>query len=168
MEGKLDFLKNNLREQLKLYRQMLEVVRKEKDCLINLDLKQIRECTYEKAALSDDAAKTEAKRQQWVAALADQHSINREELTVERIVDLLDKTQYEELVRIKTGLVHMIKKVHEQNYENQDLVQRALQETQTMKQGILGMTSSKAKTYGPQGKVNDKEDSAARMFEQQA
>lgn len=55
MEGpNLDELQKNLKHQLTLYRQLVDVLREEKEHLVAVRFKEIREATYAKEALFDE------------------------------------------------------------------------------------------------------------------
>lgn len=164
----IEFLRENLRKQIAVYKAMLEVVRRERKALSSLDLKTIRESTYEKEILADDAEKLEMLRQSWIDRFSEAKDIDRDSVTIEVCVEKIDPKSFEEMARIKLALLHIIKTVHTQNAENQSLVQNALNETQNMKENILGLASRAPKTYGPKGTVKQDKQNNIGVIEQQA
>jgi flagellar biosynthesis/type III secretory pathway chaperone len=162
MEGQapsLDELQKNLRHQLTIYRRLVDLLREEKDYVVGVRLKELREATYSKEALLDEAHREEYRRQRWVKEAAAFLRVAPAEVTMELVATrLAPREQHESLISLKLTLVHMVKKAKEMNAENQALVQNALRDTQQMKKNILGLSGDKPQTYGPKGNM----DGAAR------
>ena len=65
MEGiapNLEELLKNLKHQMALYRQLVDLLRIEKEYLIQVALKEVRESTYSKEALLDEIHREEYRR----------------------------------------------------------------------------------------------------------
>ncbi|MGZ3713558.1 MAG: flagellar export chaperone FlgN, partial [Bdellovibrionota bacterium] len=62
----LEELTKNLKHQLTLYRQLVDVLRLEREHIVAVRLKEIRESTYSKEALMDEAQREEFRRMRWV------------------------------------------------------------------------------------------------------
>jgi flagellar biosynthesis/type III secretory pathway chaperone len=162
MEGQapsLDELQTNLKHQLAIYRQLVDLLREEKEHIVGVRLKEMREATYSKEALLDEAHREEYRRQRWVKEAAAFLKMKESEITMEVIATrMAPRDQHESMISLKLALIHMVKKAREMNTDNQALVETALRDTQQMKRSVLGLSSDKPQTYGPKGSM----DSGAR------
>jgi flagellar biosynthesis/type III secretory pathway chaperone len=88
MEGQspnLEELQNNLRHQLTLFRQLVDVLRDEKDHLVAVRFKEIREATYAKEALFDEIQREEFRRRKWVTLAAPFLGVPEKDITMDMI-----------------------------------------------------------------------------------
>jgi flagellar biosynthesis/type III secretory pathway chaperone len=173
MEGQapnLDELQKNLRRQLALYRQLVELLREEKEHVAGVRLKEVRECTYAKEALLDEIHREEYRRRRWGAEAAAFLSVPEKDVTMELVASRIGlPEQYEPLISLKLALVHMVKKASEMNAENKALVESALKDSQALKRNILGLTSDQAQVYGPKGNMGSgTRDQGARFLSKEA
>lgn len=173
MEGQapnLEELQKNLRHQLAIYRQLVDLLREEKEHIVGVRLKELRECTYSKEALLDEAHREEFRRQKWVKEAAAFLGVPEREVTMEVIASrVASPDQHEPLVSLKLALTHMVKKAREMNGENRALVENALKDAQTLKRNILGLTSDQAQVYGPKGNLGSgAREQGARFLSKEA
>lgn len=173
MEGQapnLEELDKNLRHQLAIYRQLVDLLREEKEHVVGVRLKELRESTYSKEALLDEAHREEFRRQKWVKEAAQFLSMSEKEITIEVIATrLAEPAQYEGIVSLKLALVHMVRKAREMNYENRLLVESALKDAQQLKRNILGLSSDQAQVYGPKGNMGSgTREQGARFLSKEA
>jgi len=173
MEGQapnLDELQKNLRHQLTLYRQLVDLLREEKEHIVAVRLKDVRESTYSKEALLDEVHREEFRRQRWVKEAASFLGISPPEVTMEVIAThIAPRELHESLISLKLTLTHMVKKAKEMNEENKLLVESALKDAQTMKRNILGLTSDQAQVYGPKGNMGSStREQGARFLSKEA
>lgn len=162
MEGQapnLEELQKNLKHQLAIYRQLVDLLREEREHIVGVRMKEMRESTYSKEALLDEAHREEFRRKAWVKEAAAFLRMRESEVTIEVIAQrMAPRDQHESMISLKLALIHMVKKAREMNSDNQALVEAALRDTQQMKRNILGLSSDKPQTYGPKGSM----DSGAR------
>lgn len=173
MEGQapnLDELNKNLRHQLSLYRQLVDLLRVEKEFIVGVKLKEIRESTYSKEAILDEIHREELRRRRWIKEAADFLKISEKEITVEIVATkLANPADYESLVSLKNTLLHFIKKAQEMNLEIRALTENALNDAQALKRNILGLTSDRPQTYGPKGSMGGgAADRGARFISKEA
>jgi len=173
MEGQapnLEELQKNLRHQLTLYRQLVELLRDEKEYVVAVKLKEIREATYAKEAILDEIHREEFRRRKWVHDAAAFLGIAENEVTMEVIAARIGgKDHYESLMSLKTTLSHIVKKAKEMNLENKALVESALKDAQELKRNILGISSDQPQTYGPKGSMGGgPRDQSARFLSKEA
>lgn len=173
MEGQvpnLEELLKNLRHQLSLYRQMVELLRIEKEHIVGVHLKEIRECTYSKEAILDEVQREEFRRLRWVKEAAAFLKIPEQEVTMEVVAKQIGGTEsFESLMSLKHALLVMVKKSREMNQENRALVESALRDAQNLKRNILGLSSDQPQVYGPKGNMgNGARDQSARFLSKEA
>jgi flagellar biosynthesis/type III secretory pathway chaperone len=173
MEGQapnLEELDKNLRHQLTLYRQLIDLLREEHDHLVGARLKEIRECTYSKEAIFDEIQREEFRRQRWTRQAAAFLGVPEKEVTMELVAARIGGPEkYEPMVSLRNTLLHMVKKAKEMNLDNLRLVQSALKDAQEMKKSVLGLSSDQPQVYGPKGKMGGSvPDQSARFLSQEA
>lgn len=165
----LDELQKNLRHQLALYRQLVDLLREEKEHMIAVRTKEVRECTYSKEALLDEIHREEYRRRRWVAEAATALGVPENVITIELVGQRLAPEQLEAYQSLKSTLVHMIKRAREMNDENRRLAETALQDLQVMKKNILGLSADKPQTYGAKGTMGaGPRDQSARLLNKEA
>jgi flagellar biosynthesis/type III secretory pathway chaperone len=161
----LEELQLNLRHQLTLYRQLVDLLREEKEHLIGARLKEIREATYSKEAIFDEIHREEFRRQRWVKQAAAFLGVQEKEITLELVAGKIWPDQFEPLISLRNTMLHMVKKAREMNLDNKRLVEQALLDTQEMKRNVLGLSSEQPQVYGPKGAMgNNPRDSSARFL----
>jgi flagellar biosynthesis/type III secretory pathway chaperone len=167
MEGpNLDELKKNLNHQLTLYRQLVDVLRDEKEHLVGVRFKEIREATYAKEALFDEIQREEYRRRKWVQAAAPVLGVTEKDVTMELIAAKFGGPEnYESLVSLRNTLKVMVQKAREMTLDNKRLVESALRDATELKKNILGLSSEQPQTYGPKGSIgNGVRDQSARFL----
>ncbi len=169
MEGQapnLEELQKNLRHQLTLYRQLIDVLRDEREHLVAVRFKEIRESTYAKEAILDEVHREEFRRQKWVQQAAAFLGVPVKDVTIELIATKIgEPAGYEGLVSLKHTLIHLVNKAKEMNFDNKRLVESALKDSQELKKNILGISSEKPQVYGPKGNIgSNTRDHSARFL----
>ncbi len=164
----IDELIANLKHQITLYRQMIDVVREEREHVVHVHLKELRESTYSKEAIIDEIQREESRRLQWLNAAAKILQMPAKEITIEIVGNRLAREHFEALMNLKNTLVVLVKKAREMNAENKKLVEMALHDSQEMKKNILGLTTDQPKVYGPKGSMGQMKDSSARILNKEA
>lgn len=172
MEGQspnLDELQKNLKHQLTLYRQLVDLLRDEKEHIVGVRLKEIREATYAKEAILDEIHREEFRRQKWVKEAAALLGVPAADLTMELVAARIGgKDLYEPLISLRNTLTHMVRKAQEMNADNKRLVESALKDAQELKRNILGISSDQPQVYGPKGNVNTGVRDQARFLSKEA
>lgn len=169
MEGlapDLEELQKNLRHQLTLYRQLVDLLRTEREHIVAVRLKEIRESTYSKEALLDEIQREEFRRMRWVKQAAQFLGIAEKEITMETVAARVGgPEQYEAMFSLKQTLLVMVKKARDMNQDNQQLVTSALKDAQQLKRNILGLSSEQPQVYGPKGNIGSAvRDQSARFM----
>lgn len=162
----INHLIDNLNHQLGLYRQLIDLLRDEREHLIAVRTKEIREATYSKEAILDEIQRAEFQRKKWTKSAAHILNMSEKELTMEIIsLKLGAANNQQNLANLKSSLVLLITKAREMNSENLKLVHAALKDVQEMKHSVLGISPDKAQTYGPKGNMgNSTRDQSSRLL----
>lgn len=168
MKAAMDEIVVILKNELALYKDLLEVLKRERTSLVSVKLKEIREATLIKETLLSEIHREEIARARWNAAFSADSGIDVLELTVDRIIDHVGPAASEALANVRTALKFMILETKQVNSENQKLTESALREAHSMKENALGMSGDRAVTYGPKGAVGKNNERNARLVSHEA
>ncbi|HEY8278242.1 MAG TPA: flagellar protein FlgN [Bdellovibrionota bacterium] len=161
----LDELQKNLKQQLTLYRQLVDVLRDEREHLVGVRFKEIREATYAKEAIFDEIQREEFRRKKWTQQAATVLGVPEKDVTMELVASKLFSEHFEALISLKNTLLHMVRKAKEMNADNKRLVESALKDADVLKRNILGLSSDKPQVYGPKGNMGGSgRDHSARFL----
>jgi flagellar biosynthesis/type III secretory pathway chaperone len=152
--AEISLLLASLQKLVGVYRQLLEVVRTEKETLVSADLRAIQEITSRKQALLETIRQEETARLKLVAELAMKWKTPAKEITASALAVQIqgqDLKTADQLRSVSNALTVLIKRAAEQNEENKSLVQKSLEHICAMKRNVLGESTEKANTYNPQG-----------------
>jgi flagellar biosynthesis/type III secretory pathway chaperone len=161
-------LVNNLEELTKLYRQLLDIVRKEKELLLAADIAKLDENNKDKEALLYKIRTQDSARERYAKEFA---RLIGGDTASPRLLDLakiLHGTDEEKRLRTIHSMLEMIvSRVQSLNKENEEYAQSAL--------GILNgaMTNVKEtlagkKTYARKGKMEYGPDRAGNFVKKEA
>lgn len=158
MEKDLSQLYQILQKLVGLHRQLMDVVRSEREALVSADLKGIQEATYVKESLIQSIYVAENERLKLMGELAAIWKKSIQDLTLPNIIIEIqgrDPKSAEQLRGTLNVLTILIQRISEQNRSNREFVERSLQHVQNMKSNVLGESTVKAETYSPHGqKIN--------------
>lgn len=171
MDGQIPNLENLfeiLRRELALHKELLALVKSEKEALVAVNIKGIRDATFNKESLLSDVQREEASRRRWVADLANHTGLSEAELTAEKVAEIYGSQYFESLVSLRNALRFILLQLKEVNSENQRLTENALRESQLMKENALGMTGDRAATYGPRGNMGMAKEKNSRILSREA
>lgn len=152
-QDKLDALVTVLEEQIKVYRHLLEVVRKEKEILVAANLDDLNENNRTKEAMLIKVRGLETQR------LAHAHEVylalgleGGENARLLEIARHVPEEQADKLRNIHSVLDLLLRRVQEYNRQNETLVNSALQNiTGAMKE--IKSTLEEKPTYQKKGEV---------------
>lgn len=162
MDGKVlhfDTLKKILKRQVHLHKELLDLVRKEREALIATSIEQIKELTFAKEAMVFEVQSVENDRKKWIARLQREFNLSNDSLDLESVIKVLGVEYREELFRLKTSILTLAGRIKEISLNNKELTLNALRDANSMKQNALGISSIN-QTYGSNGKVEDNGKSA--------
>lgn len=146
--AQLESLRSVMSELLGIYRQLLDVLRIERDALISVDVKQVRETTLAKDMLIATLRIAEDKRTQVVDTLIDPE-VSLEDLAISIQAKWPEMAQH--LRSTATALRILVRRAHEQNAENQSYAEHGLKHLSRMRSTLLGEDEPKQTAYGARG-----------------
>lgn len=140
-----------LEEQIKVYRTLLEVVRKEKDILVSANLDELNENNKSKEAMLIKIRSLEADRVKWAQEAHNHLNLQGEPRLLE-IARHLGDQEAEKLRNVHSVLELLLRRVQEYNRQNEQLVQNALTNITGAMKAIKGTLDEKP-TYQKKGEV---------------
>lgn len=120
-------LTDNLEDQVKIYRHLLEIVRKEKDILISAELDELNENNRAKEAMLLKLRALETHRTRLAAEVCSELKLNPEAPRLLEMANYLPNEEGERLRNLHSVLTLLLKRVQEYNKQNETLVSSALE-----------------------------------------
>ncbi|MCB0365931.1 MAG: flagellar protein FlgN [Bdellovibrionaceae bacterium] len=157
----------NLEDQVKIYRSLLEVVRKEKDILISANLDDLTENNKAKEAMLLKLRGLESSRIRYVAELAVSEGMPTES---PRLVDLaihFGGEVEDRLRNLHSVLELLLKRVQEYNQQNEGLVNSALEKI-TGAMNAIRDTLTEKPTYEKKGQMADQGAQSGQLVSREA
>ncbi len=146
-------LTTNLDDMTKSYRNLLELVRKEKDFLLGADLKKLQENNHSKEAVLFKVKALDVARERYAKDLADQLG---GDIANPRLLELAQKLsgtdKGEALRNMHSTLELLVRRASEINQENENYAKAALGNLNGALNDIKGTLSGKS-TYESKGKM---------------
>ena len=147
-------LSEMLEDLVRVYRHLLQIVRKEKQILISANLDELNENNKSKEAMLVKIQDIELARQDVVKALAQKLKVIGDSPKLKELAQALGGSEAERLLSFQSVLELLFKRVQEINKENEVLVNAALQNITGAINEIKGTLSDKP-TYKNQGKMTE-------------
>ena len=156
-----------LEEQVKVYRHLLEVVRKEKQILISANLDELNENNRTKEAMLIKIRALEAERIRIAAAVCQAIGLNHDEPRLLEIARVVGGEASDRLQSIHSVLELLLRRVQEYNQQNETLVQSALANVTGAMNAIKGTLQEKS-TYQRKGEVAAQAPAAGQLVSREA
>lgn len=141
-----------LEEQIRVYRHLLEVVRKEKEILIAANLDDLNENNRSKEAMLIKIRALESERVAKAHSLFTALNLEGDQPRLLEIARHLEESEAEKLRNIHSVLELLLRRVQEYNKQNEGLVQSALSTITGAMKEIKGTLAEKP-TYQKKGEV---------------
>lgn len=137
-----------------LHRQLIEIVRAEREALVQADLKAIESTTQAKQKIIEDIYQVESQRVKLTTHLAMAWKKPLHDLSISNIIiqiQSVDSKLAEQFRSVFNALTILIQRISEQNRDNRSLLEKSIEHIQKMKMNVLGEGSPKSGTYTQQG-----------------
>lgn len=147
-------LSTNLEDLVKVYRTLLDVIRKEKELLLSADAEKLMENNKTKEACLFKLRSLDSHRERYARELAHLTGADASQPRLLELATKLSGDRGEKLRSLHSMLELIVNRAHELNKENEVYAQSALA---TM-EGALGeikQTLAPKKGYGRNGKLSD-------------
>lgn len=143
-------LADNLDQQVKVYRALLEVVRKERDVLVAAEIEQLNENNKAKEAILVKVRALDAARIKLAHDLAQAVGADAAQPRLLEIASKINLQEGDRLRVLHSTLELLVKRLSEINKGNETLVKAALQNVTGAIESIKGTLQAKP-TYGKKG-----------------
>jgi flagellar biosynthesis/type III secretory pathway chaperone len=141
-----------LENEIKVYRHLLDVVRKEKDILISANLDELNENNRTKEAMLLKIRALEAQRLKVSVEAYQELGLNGEHPRLLEMAKHVDDETAEKLRNIHSVLDLLLRRIQEFNRQNEELVQSALTNVTGAMNAIKGTLQEKP-TYQKKGEI---------------
>jgi flagellar biosynthesis/type III secretory pathway chaperone len=118
----LDMLGEFLSEQLNMYRQLLELAKKEREALMASKIEALNDVVSQKTYLSQLLDRVEKRRIALMTELAVSFNCRLEDFTLQRLVNLIDRSTSEKFLQLRSDLTAVIKELKKENDTNKGLI----------------------------------------------
>ncbi len=170
-EGSLDRiylkLENNLEDMTKFYRQMLDLLRKEKEFFINAEIEKIEESNKQKEYILVRLKSLDALRAKYASDLAAQLALDPAQPRLLEIARKIGGPRADKLRSVHATLEILIKKIPELNKENEQYVQSALAHIKGAMNNVKE-TLSGPKTYKREGLKDKGAEQSGNLISREA
>lgn len=125
----MDNLLDVLNEEESQYRELINLSNEKKDVLIHADIGRLQQITEAEQNITDDLHNLEAKRRSIVSDMAVVLRRDEGELTVEKMIEILDKQpeEKEKLAEVRKRLRNTLDEMIRVNTQNQILIKQAME-----------------------------------------
>ncbi len=154
MEKLLSQIYQILQKLIGQHRQLLDVIRAEREALVEANVKLIQDTAAIKQNIIEAIHQTESLRVKSMVQLGMDLKRPFRELTLSAIILEIQGREpkiAEQFQTVFNVLNILIQRISEQNQNNRTLIERSLEHVHKMKKNVLGEASQKAATYSQQG-----------------
>lgn len=170
MEQNIKFIYQALQRLTGLHRQLLDIVRQEREALTHANIKAIQDATLAKQGVIESIRQVESDRLRAAQALAREWNQAEQDVTLPKIIIAIqasDPKEAEQLRSLYNALKLLVQRITEQNADNQALVAKSIEHVEQMKRNILGSSVPKSDLYTQQGQKSAGMG-GARLFSKEA
>jgi flagellar biosynthesis/type III secretory pathway chaperone len=122
----LDDLQTILLNEMDLYRELLSILKKEKDVIIELSVDEIMKCIKEKETLGLKLRMLEESRITIIKSLSDRLNIQEEDIKLSRLSEIVDEPYSSQFKRYSSDIRALIKDINEINRYNKEFIEHSL------------------------------------------
>ena len=144
----------SLQKLVGIHRQLMDIVRAEREALVQADIKEIQNITAIKQGLVEEIHHVEAERVRVVGELAIAWKVSPQELTLPKIIIQVQGKNLKFAEQLRTTfntLTVLIQRITEQNNHNKKFLESSIAHIDQMKKNVLDESASQTNTYTQQG-----------------
>jgi hypothetical protein len=161
-------LVNNLEEMTKLYRTLLDSVRKEKEFLINTDIEKLNENNVQKEQALYKIRSLDGLRMNYASELAQLVGADHREPRLLEIAQKIGGAEGDRLRTFHSALEMLTKRTMELNKENAVYAESALKNVNAAMQNIKDTFMGSQKTYQKKGTYQQGADKSGHLMRREA
>ena len=158
---------SNLEDLTKNYRQLLDLVRKEKQLLIDANIDFINESNFQKEVLLTKIQELDAHRVDYASEVADKLNISKGDARLLNIANHLGGAQGDKLRSQHAALEMILKRLSEINKDNAIYAEAAVHTVSKALESIRE-TLMRQKTYQNKGKYQQGTDKSGHLVSKEA
>lgn len=162
-----DKLVFNLEDQVKIYRSLLEVVRREKDILVSANLDDLNENNKAKEAMLLKLRALETSRLRYASELATLEKLKMENPGLNDLAIHFGGEVEDRLRNLHSVLDLLLRRVQEYNKQNESLVKSALEKITGAMKSIRDTLTEKP-VYQAKGQIADKATQPGQLVSREA
>ena len=148
-------LEHNLEDMTKLYRQMIDLLRKEKDLFLNPEIEKIEDSNKQKEYILARLKSLDALRAKYASDLSEQLALDATQPRLLEIARKIGGPRADKLRSVHATLEILIKKIPELQKDNEQYVQSALNHIRgaisNVKDTLSGPVTYKREGYKDKG-----------------
>lgn len=159
MEKLLGQVYQNLSKMLGLQRRLLELVRVERESLVQADRQVLAKIVQLKQNLVEEIYQAESERLKLTGDLAVWLKRPLRELTLPQLIIVIqgiDLKLAEQFRSTYHALTILVQRIRDQSRDNEQVIERSLSNILQMKKNILDESTGKARTYTSQGQSSSR------------
>ncbi len=154
MKKTIDRFYEILESLVGFHRQLLDLVRIEKEALIQAELKKVQELTAAKEVILGSIQQAELDRQKMVAEFSVIYKIPKKDLTLSQLIIQVQGDYPKEAEQYRSAMSAMtilIQRITEQSKESSALIEKSLEHLSNMKANVLREQGHKNEVYSKSG-----------------
>lgn len=156
MASLIEELLNVLEEETGCYQTLLNMADNKKDVIIKGDVPSLQEITNKEQELAGHLLRLERKRKQNLEDICMVLNKRPEELTINRLIEILSGTEKDRLKDVHNRILTVISELKKYNDSNADLIQQSLEYIEFTVNAIQSMSSAEfGNSYAAKGKRYD-------------
>lgn len=152
-----------LEHEIKIYRGLLDLVRREKEILISPDVEELNASNENKEAMVAKLKLLEKERERVSRELAGEVGADMENPRLLELALKFDQPRGDRLRSIHTTLNLLVNRIKEFNKENEMLVQSALSSITGAMDAVRSRMAGNKSTYKDKGKMEEKKVDSGRL-----
>lgn len=157
----------NLEDQVKVYRSLLDVVRREKEILVSANLDELNENNKAKEAMLLKLRALESTRIRYVMELAEAEKIRLENPRLNDLAVHFGGEREDRLRNLHAVLELLLRRVQEYNRQNETLVNSALERITGAMKAIRDTLTEKP-VYQAKGQISDQATQPGQLVSREA
>lgn len=159
----LDDLQTILLDEIDLYRELLSILQKEKEVMIDVSADKIMKCIKEKETLGLKLRMLEDYRITVVKRLSEKLNIPEEDIKLSRLSEIVDEPYSSQFKRYSSDIRALTMSIEEVNRYNKEFIERSLVSIRSSL-SILNLLNSSNPTYLQTGEVQGEEQNGKVFF----
>lgn len=154
-----------LQEEVGSLHKLLELVDEEQETLVRNDAEGLASNVARQEALLGEAEALERRRLEVTEALSRHLRVAPEELTISRLMDLVEEAHSAEIRKLQHTLLDAYQKIEEANRDNELLIRQSMEYiTRTL--DVLTAYPTRERTYERSGHVREVQHRPPKMVDQ--